>query len=88
MNSHEQTFDLLNQVTKQQQDMQKAVKNIRSMKYRTFGRNKVAVSDDQRKQMIHAVVTQCNHKCSALYSKINQEKLKAGLPELQNPYKD
>ncbi len=87
MNSHEETVELLNQVMEQRTRLNQAVENIRSMKYRTFGLNRVAVSDDQKQQMIRAAVVQCNRKCSAIYDRINQERQKAGLPELQNPYK-
>ena len=87
MDSHEETLELLNQVTEHQQDMHKAVKEIRSMKYRTFGRTLVAVSEEQRTRMIQSKITQCNQKCKALYNELNTNRLKAGLPEIQNPYK-
>ncbi len=88
MDCHEATLELLDQVSEHQRNMHKAVKEIRSMKYRTFGRNLVAVSEEQRTKMIHSAVTQCNQKCKALYNIINRERQKAGLPELKNPYRE
>ena len=88
MNSHEQVIELLNQVLDQQKEMNQAVRSIRLIKYRTFGRTNIEVSDDQKRLMVQAVIQKCNQKCCSIYNEINQIKRKEKLPELQNPYKN
>ena len=88
MNSHDESLEILEQVSRHQKELNLVVKKIRSMQYRKLGLHQVVVSDDQRQAMIYSAVTQCNHKCSRLYNEMNQERMKSGLPALQNPYKN
>ena len=88
MNSHEDSIETLEQVSRLQSELNQVVKAIRIMKYRKLGLNQVVISEDQRQRMIHSAVTQCNQKCSKLYNEMNKDRLKSGLPALQNPYKN
>lgn len=88
MNVHELTIKYLNQVLFQHQQMQKAVKTIRSMRYRKIGLSQVAMSDEDRKMMIVAAKRKGIEQCSKVYTLLNQERQTAGFPKLTNPYSE
>ena len=88
MNSHDESIETLEQVSRYQKELNQVVKKIRSMQYRKLGLHQVVVSEDQRQAMIHSAVKQHNQKCSDLYNEMNQKRMKSGLPALQNPYKN
>lgn len=88
MNVHESTIEKLNEVLEHHQQMQKAVKTIRSMQYKKIGLIQVAVTDEDRKLMIATVRKKGTAQCSGVYEEINQARQKAGLPGIPNPYKN
>lgn len=81
------TIDGLKQIMKLQQMKQKNISSIRGQKYKKHGVYQIAISDEDRKQMIAKEHRDCDRECSKIYEHINQERLKAGLPEITNPYK-
>lgn len=87
MDIHELTDDCLKMVQKLQQDKQKKVSDIRSMKYTTKGRIQILLTPEDSAEMVRNVSSQYDRHCSRLYEVLNQERNKAGLPALNNPYK-
>ena len=66
--------------------MQRAVKTIRSMRYRKVGISQIAMSDEDRRVMIATANRKGTEQCSKVYTQLNQERQTAGLSKLINPY--
>ena len=66
--------------------MQRAVKTIRSMRYRNVGLGQIVMSDEDRKVMIATAKRKGTEQCSNVYTQLNQERQTAGLTKLINPY--
>lgn len=71
-----------------QKAKQKKISSIRSTIYIRHGLQQVAITDEDRNTMIAKEHRQCNKECSLILDEVNQERLKAGLPAITNPYKN
>lgn len=87
MDALKATQDGLNQILRLQQMKQKKISSIRVQRYKKHGVYQIAVTDEDRKQMIAKEHRDCDKECSRIYEGINLEREKAGLPALTNPYK-
>lgn len=81
------TQEGLQKVAKLQQAKQREVSSIRSQDYISKGRYQLAMTDEDKRTMIANVEDNCSKHCSLIYEEMNQERIKAGLPELYNPYR-
>ena len=87
MDALSMTLEGLQRVSALQQAKQKEVKSIRSKDYKKIGLYQLEVTDADKRTMIARVEDDCSKHCSLIYEDMNQERIKAGLPELYNPYK-
>lgn len=88
MDALQLTQQKLQLVLRLQEAKQREVKSIQSKEYTVKGRFQFAISDSTKKSMIAEVNRKCNQACSDIYDEINQARIKEGLPELTNQYKE
>lgn len=88
MDALQKTQEGLQKVLLLQQAKQREVNSIRSKQYTTKGRFQFAIADSDKKAMIDSVNRRCNKQCADIYEEINQARMKEGLPELTNQYKE
>ena len=56
------------------------------MQYRKIGLGQIAMTDEDKMVMIEVAKRKGTEQCSKVYTQLNQERQKAGLPKLTNPY--
>lgn len=88
MDALQLTQQKLQLVLRLQEAKQREVKSIQSKEYTIRGRFQFAIADSTKKNMIAEVNRKCNQACSDIYDEINQARIREGLPELTNQYKE
>lgn len=88
MDALKTTLEGLKKVQMIQQLKKKRIATIRQMTTIKHGLYQIAITDEDRKEKILQEINKSNIECSKVYEDINQERTKAGLPAMINPYKN
>lgn len=84
LNVHEQSISHLDEALVEQMQMMKAIRTVRSMKYKQIGRSRIAISPDERRKLVNIIRENGNKKCSKIYINMNTGRKKAGVPAIKN----
>lgn len=88
MDIEDMTLEGLKKVQEIQEKKKKNVNVIKSKSYKVMGRKHYKINEEYRTSLIKEENKKCDKECSKIYDEINKERFKAGLPEVEDPYKE